>query len=1097
MAATRTLTLPRWSYDVFLSFAVDTRNNFTDHLYEALVEAGIHTFWDEDELLRGHEISSVLLKSIEESRISIVVFSRNYASSIWCLDELVKIIECRKRLGQLVLPIFYHVDPSDVRRQKGCFGEAFGRYAKRYVDEMEKVEVWRAALSEAADFVGWVANGSDAKLIRRVVREVSCKLTSLNVAKHPVGIESRVEHINSLLSIGSDDVRMIGIYGLGGIGKTTIAKAVYNHIFHKFEGSCFLANVREFVGQGLAKLQNQLLFELLQNEKLKIGSVDRGMDLIKAMLYSKRVLIVLDDLDELVQLNSLAGNRDWFGPGSRIIITTRNEHLLKGLKVDERYMAGELNREESLQVFSWHAFGDINPLENFADLANGIVSYASGLPLALEGLGSYLFGRNMVEWKSALDKLQQIPHEKIQEKLRVSYDALDDDNIKDGFLDIPWQPALGELSSSSFSCPMEGRSYEVMVVVLKFVWESKSIVTRHCIKHLCTSVYKDIKLNKTSLLSRWIKKDLIETEEAGKHVLEDLIKSFLLEEVSNWYVRMKEETREVLLKQFIPHLRPLYLKQEGMGLSEAPEVAEWDAKKIYLNNNHLSELPEKPNCSSLVALFLQENYDLMEIPSSFFECMPMLQVLDLSHTSIKSLPASISGLVSLQELFLRGCELLMELPPEIGALSKLQVLDLEGTELMCLPKEISGLTKLECLKVSLYGYGKSYREGKQICKRIPAGLLASLCMLKALSIDVNPNDDEWVADVKDVMDELLKLKGLMTLKLYLPEVGLLKEITSVRNFEFTVGHHKRCIRSCLPHEAEEEFKKQENYLKYINGKFIPIEIQNALKRTCAFFLERHWTVKKLSEFGNENMVELKFCLLVECNELQTIIDGGEFCTEGDQMCESGVDKTPVFQSLEYLDIHCMMNLRSIWEGPIGKGCLSKLKYMALHSCPNLTSIFTTSLLGNFDNLEELIIEDCPQIKSLVSQESSCFEPNPFLPSLKKISLLDLPELVSICSGHLFAPKLERIIIYACPMLESLSPMELSKNYLKVIKGEIEWWNSLKWLESEWSSRQKDCMANAFVELKRDARLMDQLAESRNVKTLVEEDQNGLMKPNQE
>lgn len=153
--------------------------------------------------------------------------------------------------------------------------------------------------------------------------------------------------------------------------------------------------------------------------------------------------------------------------------------------------------------------------------------------------------------------------------------------------------------------------------------------------------------------------------------------------------------------------------------------------------------------------------------------------------------------------------------------------------------------------------------------------------------------------------------------------------------------------------------------------------------------------------------------------------------------------------------------------------------MSLHSCPNLTSIFTTSLLGNLDNLEELIIEDCPQINSLVSQESSCFEPNPFLPSLKKISLLDLPEVVSISNGHLFAPKLERIVIYACPMLESLSPMELSSNYLKVIKGEIEWWNSLKWLESEWSRRQKDFMANVFVELKRDASLMDQLAKIEN------------------
>uniref|UniRef100_A0A5B7BEF0 ADP-ribosyl cyclase/cyclic ADP-ribose hydrolase n=1 Tax=Davidia involucrata TaxID=16924 RepID=A0A5B7BEF0_DAVIN len=157
-------SVPRWSHDVFLSFrGEDTRKNFTDHLYTALVQAGIHTFRDDDELPRGKEISSELLKAIQESRISIIVFSKNYASSRWCLDELVKINECRKIIGQLVLPLFYNVDPSDVRKQTGSFAEAFARHEERFLAEMDRVEKWRTALTEVGNLSGWdlqnVANG--------------------------------------------------------------------------------------------------------------------------------------------------------------------------------------------------------------------------------------------------------------------------------------------------------------------------------------------------------------------------------------------------------------------------------------------------------------------------------------------------------------------------------------------------------------------------------------------------------------------------------------------------------------------------------------------------------------------------------------------------------------------------------------------------------------------------------------------------------------------------------------------------------------------------------------------------------------------------
>jgi hypothetical protein len=147
---------PSWKYDVFLSFrGEDTRNNFTDHLYKALNDKGIVTFRDEEKLERGKSISPELFKAIEESRFAIVILSRTYASSTWCLDELVKIIECMKVMKTTVLPIFYDVDPSNVRKQTGTFAQSFAEHKERFKDNIEKVQTWRATLEEVANLKGW------------------------------------------------------------------------------------------------------------------------------------------------------------------------------------------------------------------------------------------------------------------------------------------------------------------------------------------------------------------------------------------------------------------------------------------------------------------------------------------------------------------------------------------------------------------------------------------------------------------------------------------------------------------------------------------------------------------------------------------------------------------------------------------------------------------------------------------------------------------------------------------------------------------------------------------------------------------------------
>ena len=155
MASTSIQNISHWKYDAFLSFrGADTRKRFTGHLYAALKNKGLYVFKDDKELERGRSIPLELLKAIEESRISIIVFSQNYASSTWCLDELVKIVECKNAEDQ-IFPIFYDVEPTVVTKQTGNFHEAFAKHEEVFRDNKEKVQKWRDILKEVANISGW------------------------------------------------------------------------------------------------------------------------------------------------------------------------------------------------------------------------------------------------------------------------------------------------------------------------------------------------------------------------------------------------------------------------------------------------------------------------------------------------------------------------------------------------------------------------------------------------------------------------------------------------------------------------------------------------------------------------------------------------------------------------------------------------------------------------------------------------------------------------------------------------------------------------------------------------------------------------------
>ena len=282
---------------------------------------------------------------------------------------------------------------------------------------------------------------SEGELVKQIVEDILKKLDTslLSITEFPIGLDSHVQKITKSIDDQSCKVCVIGIWGMGGIGKTTTAKAIYNQIHRKFKGrTSFIESIREVCdnnSKGIIHLQQQLLSDLLKI-KDKIHSVALGITKIEKRLRGQRVLVVLDDVTNSEQLKALCANPKLFRSGSVLIITTRDLRLLNSLKVDDVFTMMEMDTNQSLELFSWHAFRQPSPRKGFSDLSRNVVAYCGGLPLALEVLGSYLSDRTKQEWRSALSKLEKIPNNQVQQKLRISYNGLEDHTLKDIFLDI-------------------------------------------------------------------------------------------------------------------------------------------------------------------------------------------------------------------------------------------------------------------------------------------------------------------------------------------------------------------------------------------------------------------------------------------------------------------------------------------------------------------------------------------------------------------------------------------------------------------------------------------------------------------------------------
>ncbi|CAN1264366.1 Disease resistance protein L6 [Linum perenne] len=981
-------------YEVFLSFrGPDVRTTFADVLYKFLDRFKIRTFLDDEELRKGEKIAPSLTEAIKESKVYIPILSQGYASSKWCLQELALMVKwCKQGDDRIILPIFYMMEPRNVRHQEGSYKEAFRLHSKKY--DAETIKEWKEALKEVGEMKGWSVKESDKQgdIIEKVYSKVwSHLLRSYKlVTDELVGIDSHVQQVTRLLTSDSEGMKVVGIHGMGGMGKTTIAKAVYNELYSQFDRFCFVEDAREILSksEGIVALQSKIISSILRTD-YKVTDASEGLHVIKDRVCKHKVLVVLDDVNNLFEFDQILGKLDNFSRESRFIVTTRDKRVLEVLQECKFYEPGEMSNDHALQLFSKHAFGTDNPPEEDASVSMEFVKVAAGLPLALKVIGSLLFRRERKFWAAKLMELKDIPPAKLQERLKVSYNELSD-NEKQIFLDIACF-FIGIEKDFPFymwsDCkfyPESGINTLLLRSLIRFNERNQLWMHDH-IRDLGRAIVREEDSQRPWKRSRiWSNKDALNILKTG--------------EGSNWVeflsVDMKDEILELTDTEFKKLSGLRYLEvHNGILIGDFKGVL---PNLRWLRLQHCRSIPSDLNMKKLVILEMERcpvedewrGWSGTKVASN-------LKAIHLHYCHETRTAPDLSQCRNLEWIDLEGC-LGMSGEIHIGNLLKnLKLLRFSETNITKLTGEIGTLENLQVLDA----------------EKLPISL-ANLTKLQELSI----NKCTQLAEVMSIMNMPTSLNKLT-----------LSSSTRVLNLSELKDLEELCFDDC-------------DKLQYLGGLWK----LSKLRKLVLKYLSSCNSLLVEGEDGSSTGFPLPSSL----NSLQ--ISGLEILPNFANLNNLTELALEEFQVPEIQGLGDLIMLETLWIDSAqnlinldGLECLSHLNELWLKDCCVLEKLPVS--LANLTKLQRLTIEKCTQLAEVMSVER--------LEALSELSMADctsitkLPDLsalanlreldISGCTGLtgvMVIPRLElltKLSMSGCSSVEELTDLSGLRNMEKL------------------------------------------------------------------